>query len=154
MLVKLLEKKFQGYKYFYYYFPFILGLCTSFSLPPYNYSFINFITFTCLLVLLLSAKKAECGNKSFFLIGWFFGLGFFLSGLYWISISLTHDNSFKILIPFALIIIPSFLAIFYGVATLVLKKLIVEVAEYAKVEVPPKSEGKQIMMILVPQLNK
>ena len=33
----------------------------------------------------------------------------------------------------------------------VLKKLTTEVAEYAKVEVPPKSEGKQIMMILVPQ---
>ena len=32
-----------------------------------------------------------------------------------------------------------------------LKRLTEEVIEYAKVEVPPKSEGKQIMMILVPQ---
>ena len=32
-----------------------------------------------------------------------------------------------------------------------LKKLTEEVSEYAKVEVPPKGEGKQIMMILVPQ---
>ena len=36
----------------------------------------------------------------------------------------------------------------------VLKKLTEEVAEYAKVEVEPKSEGKQIMMILVPQSSK
>mgnify|MGYP001201613273 FL=1 len=35
-----------------------------------------------------------------------------------------------------------------------LKKLTEEVSEYAKVEVPPKSEGKQIMIILVPQLVK
>ena len=35
-----------------------------------------------------------------------------------------------------------------------LKKLTAEVAEYAKVEVPPKGEGKQIMMILVPQVEK
>ena len=35
-----------------------------------------------------------------------------------------------------------------------LKKLTEEVSEYAKVEVPPKSEGKQIMMILVPQMVK
>lgn len=35
-----------------------------------------------------------------------------------------------------------------------LKKLIQEVSEIAKVEVPPKSEGKQIMMILVPQVDK
>ncbi|SVA18650.1 uncharacterized protein METZ01_LOCUS71504 [marine metagenome] len=35
-----------------------------------------------------------------------------------------------------------------------LNKLIAEVAEYAKVEVLPKFEGKQIMMILVPQTSK
>lgn len=35
-----------------------------------------------------------------------------------------------------------------------LKKLTEEVSEYAKVEVPPKSEGKQIMIILVPQMEK
>ena len=35
-----------------------------------------------------------------------------------------------------------------------LKKLTEEVSEYAKIEVPPKPEGKQIMMVLVPQLGK
>jgi translation initiation factor IF-3 len=35
-----------------------------------------------------------------------------------------------------------------------LKKLTKEVKEYAKVEVPPKAAGKQIMMILVPQIEK
>ena len=35
-----------------------------------------------------------------------------------------------------------------------LKKLTEEVSDFAMVETPPKSEGKQIMMILVPQLNK
>ncbi len=35
-----------------------------------------------------------------------------------------------------------------------LKKLTEEVEEYAKVEVPPKFEGKQIMMVLVPQTLK
>ena len=34
------------------------------------------------------------------------------------------------------------------------RKLTDQVSEYAKVEVPPKLEGKQIVMILVPQLNK
>ena len=36
----------------------------------------------------------------------------------------------------------------------ILNKLTEEVAEYAKVEVLPKFEGKQIMMILVPQTSK
>ena len=35
-----------------------------------------------------------------------------------------------------------------------LKKLTEEVSEYAKIEIPPKPEGRQIMMILVPHLNK
>ena len=35
-----------------------------------------------------------------------------------------------------------------------IKLLQEEVAEYAKVEIPPKGEGKQIMMILVPQTSK
>ena len=49
---------------------------------------------------------------------WFFGFGYFLSSLYWISISLTFDESFKYLIPFSLILVPSFLAVFYGLITL------------------------------------
>ena len=35
-----------------------------------------------------------------------------------------------------------------------LKRLTEQVAEYARVEVPPKLEGRQIMMVLVPQTNK
>ena len=35
-----------------------------------------------------------------------------------------------------------------------IKKLTEEVSQYAKVEISPKLEGKQIVMILVPQLNK
>ena len=35
-----------------------------------------------------------------------------------------------------------------------IKKLTEEVSKYAKVEISPKLEGKQIVMILVPQLNK
>ena len=35
-----------------------------------------------------------------------------------------------------------------------LKKLTKEVSEYAKIEIHPKPEGKQIVMVLVPQLSK
>ena len=35
-----------------------------------------------------------------------------------------------------------------------LKKLTEEVSVYAKLETPPKTNGKQIMMVLVPHLNK
>ena len=35
-----------------------------------------------------------------------------------------------------------------------LKRLTEQVADYARVEVPPKSEGKQIMIVLAPHTNK
>ena len=49
--------------------------------------------------------------------GWFFGFGYFLSNLYWITISLSFDINFKHLIPIVLFLIPAFLAIFYGIFT-------------------------------------
>ncbi len=35
-----------------------------------------------------------------------------------------------------------------------IRKLTEQVSEYAKIESPPKLEGKQIVMVLVPQINK
>ena len=93
----------------------ILGAITSLSLPPYNYLFINFITFS-LFFIFIYKKKCSNDKKNSFAYGWFFGFGYFLSNLYWISISLTFDTNFKFLIPLALTLIPAFLAIFYGLA--------------------------------------
>ena len=102
--------------------PFILGLITSFSLPPYNLILINFITFPTLLFIVFELKKSNKNVKVFFKVGWLFGFGYFLSNLYWITYSLTHDDIFKIFIPISLILIPAFLAIFYGLSTLLLFK--------------------------------
>jgi len=96
--------------------PFFLGILTSFSLPPYNLIIINFITFPILLLFLILNSKN--GKWIAFNIGWFFGFGYFISNLYWIINSLTFDETFRPLIPFALIIIPLFLGLFYGLATL------------------------------------
>ena len=63
---------------------------------------------------IFNKKKGVPNNKFFFQYGWCFGFGYFLFSLYWISISLTFDQSFKFLIPVAIILLPAFLAIFYG----------------------------------------
>ena len=62
-------------------------------------------------------KKSTYKNKTFFKYGWCFGFGFFLFSLYWIVISLTFDQNFKFMIPIAVILVPSFLGIFYGLMT-------------------------------------
>ena len=103
--------------YFEYFFLLFIGILTSLSLPPYNYFFLNFLTFTLFFIFLSKKNKRENDKWKFFLYGWFFGFGYFASNLYWISISLTFDINFKFLIPLVLILIPSCLAIFYGITT-------------------------------------
>ena len=103
-------------KLFIYIIPFILGLITSFSLPPYSFFFINFITFPLLLIFLISNYKK--GKWISFKIGWMFGFGYFISNLYWITNALTFEENFKPLIPISLILIPLFLGVFYGITTL------------------------------------
>ena len=94
-----------------------LGAISSYSLPPYNYYIINFITFSLFFIFIFNKKKKTSNNKSFFKYGWCFGFGYFLFSLYWVVISLTFDQSFKFLIPIAIILLPTFLAIFYGLMT-------------------------------------
>ena len=93
-----------------------LGILTSFSLPPYNLIFINFLTLPTLLYILINYANKKI--ISFFL-GSIFGFGYFISNLYWIVHSLTFDAIFKFIIPFALILIPAFLGIFYGLVTFI-----------------------------------
>ncbi len=100
-----------------FFIPLILGIISSFSLPPYSFFYINFITFPLFFIFYLSNYKK---NKIVsFCIGWIFGFGYFISSLYWLINSLTFEDIFKPLIPFAIILIPLFLGIFYGIVTLI-----------------------------------
>ncbi len=93
-----------------------LGIITSFSLPPYNFVLINLLTLPTLLYILINYTHKKIIS---FFVGWIFGFGYFISNIYWITNSLTFDVKFKFIIPFALILIPLFLGIFYGLVTFV-----------------------------------
>ena len=106
--------------------PFVLGLLTVFSFQPFNISFINFFLLPSLFLLIVHVQKKTKNTyrkkpfrKNLFLLGFMFGFGYYLSGISWITYSLTFDDSFKFLIPFALLLIPIFLGIFSGVTALV-----------------------------------
>ena len=92
----------------------LLGLFSSLSLPPFNYIIINFVTFSLFYIFLIKISSKSKNKKIFFLYGWLFGFGYFLSNLYWISLSLTFDDNFNFLIPLAIVLVPAFLALFYG----------------------------------------
>ena len=107
------------YKNFYFkiIYLFILGVFSSFSLPPYNFFLINFFTISLFFIFLIKEKENFKKKSIYFVFGWIFGFGYFLSSLYWISYALTFDEVFKFLIPIGLILIPSFLGIFYGLSS-------------------------------------
>ena len=107
-------------------FPFLLGLLTVFTFQPFNITFLNFLIIPILFLLISYVNKKSKNiyrNKPFisnlFFVGYLFGIGFFASGTFWISYSLTHDESFKFLIPFSLILFPLLLGIFFGIASLI-----------------------------------
>jgi len=102
-------------KLLFYLIPFLLGIITSFSLPPYNLLLLNFFTFPFFFIFFLSNFKKNKWTS--FVIGWLFGFGYFISNIYWITNALTFEEIFKPLIPIALLLIPLFLGLFYGLAT-------------------------------------
>ncbi len=108
-----MSKKF----YIEFIFLIVLGAITSLSLPPFNFWIVNFFTFSLFFVFLIKRLDQHQKKKFFFIYGWSFGFGYFLSNLYWISISLTFDENFRFLIPLTIILIPAFLALFYGLIT-------------------------------------
>ena len=95
----------------------MLGVISSFALPPYNHFIINFFVYS---LLFLFCNFLNGNKKYLFILGLLFGFGYFFSSLYWISNSLKFEDTFKFLIPISLILIPLFLSIFYGVSFFVL----------------------------------
>ena len=99
-----------------------LGFFLSFSLPPYNYIFLGFIIFPFILYLL---KLNEQRNpRTFFIYGFLFSFGYFISSLYWISYSLNFDPEVAILKPFAILVLPFALSVFYGLGFLFLEVIL------------------------------
>ena len=103
--------------FIFYFVPFFCGLLSTLSLPPYNFFYLNFISFPFLLLFYLSLEIKK--GFSSFVYGWIFGFAYFLSNIYWIANSLTVEEIFKPLIPLAITIIPLFLGIFYGISFLI-----------------------------------
>ncbi len=121
----ILEKAINNKIFIIFIIPFFLGLLSVFSFQPFNFTIINFLIIPCLFLTITYVQKRSKNIyrkkpylRNLFFIGYFFGIGFFLSGTYWISYSLTFDENLKLLIPFSIILIPLSLGLFFGFASL------------------------------------
>ena len=86
-----LEKILNNKNFVIFIFPFFLGLLSVFSFQPFNFTFVNFFIIPSLFLILTYVQKKSKNiyrKKPYlinlFFIGYFFGIGFFLSGTYWI----------------------------------------------------------------------
>lgn len=88
---------------------FLTGACASLALAPFHFLPILLICFTVPVWLLDYAENWRAAA----VIGWWFGFGFFLSGLYWVGIALLVDaENFAHFLPVAVLVLPGGLALF------------------------------------------
>ena len=99
---------------------FAAGATTVLALPPLNIWPAPFLTFPVLVWLVDGAASGRLGGMlAAAVIGWWFGFGYFLAGLYWIGDAFLVDAKiFGWLLPFAVTLLPAGLALFtaFGLA--------------------------------------
>lgn len=91
-----------------------LGVLATLALPPFGVVPALLVAATGVTWLLLGATTPRAAAW----IGWWFGLGHLTTGLYWIANALLIDAaSFWWMVPFAMLALPAFLALFIAAAT-------------------------------------
>ena len=104
---------------------FTAGALLVLTQAPYDFFAAGFVSFPVLVWLLDGATGAASLNplsrlKPAFAVGWWFGFGYFLAGLWWIGGALLVEaESFAWALPFAVLGIPLLMAFFYGCAAMV-----------------------------------
>ncbi|MEP3046987.1 MAG: apolipoprotein N-acyltransferase [Roseibium sp.] len=98
----------------------LCGAVSALSLPPFGLFLVLFLTipgFVWILDGAIETTQSSYGRRAWtgFLLGWFFGFGYFLAGLWWIGAAfLVEADKFAWLMPFAVIAMPIGLALFTG----------------------------------------
>ncbi len=101
---------------------FASGAVSVLGFAPFHVWPLLFLSFPCLIWLLdgIAANEALTRRQGLWraaLVGWCFGFGAFLAGLYWIGFAfLVEADKFAWLIPFAISGLPAGLALFYAFA--------------------------------------
>lgn len=94
---------------------FLLGALAMAALPPVDLTPVLAVSFTGLVWLADGVQRP----REAFGLGWSFGFGFFVAGLYWIAAALFVDiGQFWWLVPFAVLGLPAALAFLTGFALL------------------------------------
>jgi apolipoprotein N-acyltransferase len=100
----------------------LAGASLALALPPIDVFAVGFLAFPVLVWLLDGAVPGPTAGflrarVPAFLTGWWFGLGYFLAGFWWIGAAILVDAAnFAWALPFAVLGLPAVLAVFFGLA--------------------------------------
>jgi len=106
----------------------VAGVVSSLAMAPFNAWPVLFLTFPVMVWLIDGAGGGRMhGLPAAAMAGWWFGLGYFVPGLYWIGYAFLVDApTFAWLMPFAVLGLPAYLALFpafgFGLARLIWSK--------------------------------
>ncbi len=106
-----------------YFKAFLCGLLGALGMAP---------LFLWPILLLSLAVFFTCFNdtlkrREYFMVGYLYGLGYFTAGLYWIGNALLVDgNPYYWAYPLALLALPAFLSLFYGVFGYILSYITIQ----------------------------
>ncbi len=121
---EILTTKLLRYKYF---LLCLAGVLSALALAPIGFVAILWLTLPILYWSVLNSNS----KKSAFFTGWIFALSYGVASLYWISFALFVElDKWWWLVPFALLLLPSVIAIYTGIATVVMflvKKYLVDI---------------------------
>jgi apolipoprotein N-acyltransferase len=102
---------------------FAAGAVSVLSLPPFSFLPVLFVTLPALVWLIDGAAGVRASVpagrrlRAGLAIGWWFGFGYFLAGLWWIgSAFLVEADQYAWMLPFAIAGLPAGLALFHAVA--------------------------------------
>jgi apolipoprotein N-acyltransferase len=92
----------------------VAGAASALAMAPFNAWPVLFLTFPVMVWLIDGAGAGRWrGVPAAAMAGWWFGLGYFVPGLYWIGYAFLVDAStFAWLLPFAILGLPAYLALF------------------------------------------
>ena len=95
---------------------FSAGAVSVLAMAPFDAWPVLFLTFPILVWLVDGAAGGRLGGlPSAAIVGWWFGFGYFLAGLYWVGYAFLVDaKTFGWLLPFAVIALPAAMACYTG----------------------------------------
>lgn len=97
------------------------GAMTTLGFAPFGLWWLGFLAYPALALLIDGAVRTTAGRRPRMVraarLGWAFGFGQFVTGLYWIGYAFfVEADKFALLVPLAVVGLPAFLALFTAAA--------------------------------------